>query len=199
MLKKVAIIGGGKGAAVAAALLRESHEIIGYTDFSPSRYMTDYPYLGRDDVVENMDCRMIISIGKPKLRKTLYDRFCKGRVLVNAIHGSTIITQDAKIGKGNIVGAGNVLFSHSTIGNNNWIGINSCIGHHCSVGHHCVISSGISLAGNISIGNMTLIGVGASIAPDLKIGDNCVVGAGTVVLKDVPDNSTIVGNPGRIK
>ena len=32
----------------------------------------------------------------------------------------------------------------------------------------------------------------------VTIGNNCKIGAGSVVLKDVPDNSTVVGVPGRI-
>ncbi len=31
-----------------------------------------------------------------------------------------------------------------------------------------------------------------------KIGKNCVIGAGSVVIKDVPDNSVVVGNPARV-
>ena len=30
------------------------------------------------------------------------------------------------------------------------------------------------------------------------IGANSVVGAGTVVIKDVPDNTVVVGNPARV-
>ena len=43
-----------------------------------------------------------------------------------------------------------------------------------------------------------MIGVGASVLGDIKIGSNSKVGAGAVVVKDVPDNSTVVGIPGRI-
>jgi acetyltransferase-like isoleucine patch superfamily enzyme len=34
--------------------------------------------------------------------------------------------------------------------------------------------------------------------PGVKIGDHCVVAAGTVVMRDVPSNSVIAGNPGRV-
>ena len=30
------------------------------------------------------------------------------------------------------------------------------------------------------------------------IGEKCVIGAGTVIIKDVPDFSVIVGNPGKV-
>ncbi len=41
------------------------------------------------------------------------------------------------------------------------------------------------------------IGSNATIVPGITIGENAVVGAGAVVTKDVPDNTTVVGNPAR--
>ena len=35
----------------------------------------------------------------------------------------------------------------------------------------------------------------ATIRNRLKIGDNATVGMGAVVLKDVPENTTVIGNP----
>lgn len=42
------------------------------------------------------------------------------------------------------------------------------------------------------------IGEGCVILPNVKIGQNSVIGANTVVTKDVPRNSIVVGNPGRV-
>ena len=42
------------------------------------------------------------------------------------------------------------------------------------------------------------IGAAATILPGITIGENSVVAAGAVVNKDVPDNTTVVGNPQRI-
>ena len=49
-----------------------------------------------------------------------------------------------------------------------------------------------------SIGDNVSIGANVSIIGDIKIGNNVVIGAGTVVVKDIPDNSIVVGNPMRI-
>jgi serine O-acetyltransferase len=43
-----------------------------------------------------------------------------------------------------------------------------------------------------------VVGAGARILGNIRVGDNSRVGAGSVVLRDVPDNSTIVGVPGHI-
>jgi serine acetyltransferase len=42
------------------------------------------------------------------------------------------------------------------------------------------------------------IGANAIIIGPITIGHDVLVGAGAVVLKDVPPNSVVVGNPGRV-
>lgn len=49
-----------------------------------------------------------------------------------------------------------------------------------------------------TIGNGVIIGAGAKVLGNITIGDNVRIGAGSVVLEDVPENSTVVGVPGRV-
>ena len=46
------------------------------------------------------------------------------------------------------------------------------------------------------IGNNVRIGSNVTILP-VKIGNNVVIGAGAVVTKDIPDNTTVKGNPAK--
>ena len=46
------------------------------------------------------------------------------------------------------------------------------------------------------IGNNVRIGSNTTILP-VNIGDNVIIGAGAVVTKDIPDNSTVKGNPAK--
>ena len=48
------------------------------------------------------------------------------------------------------------------------------------------------------IGNNVTIYTGAIVVGGIHIGDNAVIGAGAVVVKDVPANTTVVGQPMRI-
>lgn len=43
------------------------------------------------------------------------------------------------------------------------------------------------------------IGAGAIILPGVEIGENAMVGAGAVVVRDVPADTTVVGNPARVQ
>ncbi|MDD7424633.1 MAG: sugar O-acetyltransferase [Candidatus Methanomethylophilaceae archaeon] len=47
----------------------------------------------------------------------------------------------------------------------------------------------------ITIGADCWFGAGAIVLPGVTIGNGCVIGAGSVVTRDVPDNTTVVGNP----
>ncbi|MBQ8460466.1 serine O-acetyltransferase [bacterium] len=49
-----------------------------------------------------------------------------------------------------------------------------------------------------TIGNKVIVGAGAKVLGNIKIGDNVRIGAGSVVVEDVPENSTVVGVPGRV-
>ena len=46
--------------------------------------------------------------------------------------------------------------------------------------------------------NNVRVATGAIVIGGIQIGDNATIGAGAVVVKDVPSNTTVVGNPARI-
>lgn len=49
-----------------------------------------------------------------------------------------------------------------------------------------------------TVGNNVIIGAGAKVLGNITLGDNVRIGAGSVVVDDVPENSTVVGVPGRV-
>lgn len=59
-------------------------------------------------------------------------------------------------------------------------------------------SEDIDLFGAITIGNNVHIGTNAMIMPGVKIGNNCIIGCSSVVTRDIPDNSIVIGVPGRV-
>lgn len=79
------------------------------------------------------------------------------------------------------------------------------IGPNCSfitVGHpvndHAMREGGWEIAHPITVGRNTWFGANATVMPGVTIGENCVIGAGTLVTKDIPDNSLVLGTPGRV-
>jgi len=73
------------------------------------------------------------------------------------------------------------------------------VGEKLSIGQLVVIGTrGVGYEGVPLIGDNVYIGVGAKILGEIRIGNNVVIGANAVVISDIPDNSTVVGVPGRI-
>ena len=61
-----------------------------------------------------------------------------------------------------------------------------------------LVTIGVSKGKIPIIGNNVKVYCGAMILGGVTIGDNVNIGAGAVVTRDVPDNTTIIGNPARI-
>ena len=55
----------------------------------------------------------------------------------------------------------------------------------------------VEIGKKVTIGDDCWIGGQAVILPGVTIGHRCIVGAGAVVTKDVPDDTTVTGNPAR--
>jgi len=80
------------------------------------------------------------------------------------------------------------------------------IGETTEIGDDCLLYQGVTLGGtgnergkrHPTLGNSVVVGTGAKILGNIKIGDNTKIGAGSVVVRAVPDNSTVVGVPGRV-
>lgn len=58
-------------------------------------------------------------------------------------------------------------------------------------------NEGLEQARPITVGNNCWFGASVSVMPGVTIGDNCVISAGSVVMKDMPDNSVIMGVPAK--
>jgi serine O-acetyltransferase len=68
------------------------------------------------------------------------------------------------------------------------------------IGSNCTFSTGALIgSGCRSVGDNVYFGAGCKIVGDAKIGNNVVIVANSVVITDVPDNTTIMGVPARIK
>lgn len=82
-------------------------------------------------------------------------------------------------------------------------GLGTVLGARCIIGENALIHQGVTLGDRNGarpelLNNVTVY-AGAKILGGIVCGNNSVVAANTVCLIDVPDNSVIIGIPGKIK
>jgi serine O-acetyltransferase len=80
------------------------------------------------------------------------------------------------------------------------------IGETTVIGDDVLLYQGVTLGGtgdekgkrHPTLGDGVVVGTGAKVLGNIRIGNHVKIGAGSVVVRPVPDNSTVVGVPGRV-
>jgi sugar O-acyltransferase (sialic acid O-acetyltransferase NeuD family) len=141
----------------------------------------------------------IIAIGEPVHRYKVWERHNRSGVrYATLIHPSTQMGRNNIVLMGSIICGGVIITNHVVIHPHTHINLGCTIGHDVNIKEFVTLSPGVHISGNAFIGVGTFIGTGAVVVERVNIGRWCHIGAGAVVTKDVPDNTTVVGVPGKI-
>jgi len=200
-MKKIVIIGAGRGGQLIAEMLRQQgQDIVGFADDKRIGEINGIKIIGTTEELEKSGAdSFVVGIGMNlSAREKVFEKAVKaGLEPINVIDKTAIIDKSAKIGKGNIIMTGTVIGHFSEIGNNCFIFSNSIVEHNCILKDNVYLSPGVCLAGTVTIEKNTLIGIGAVVKEETRIGMNSIVGAGTVVLENIPNNTVVVGVPAK--
>ena len=109
--------------------------------------------------------------------------------------GVVIINDKAEIGCGSTIDRGSM--SNTIIGKNTYLDNQIHIAHNVKIGDNCIIAGQVGFAGSSTLGNHVMIGGQAGVSGHLKIGNNVQIGGGSGVIKDIPNNSKVMGYPAK--
>ena len=140
---------------------------------------------------------LIYSLGDKKVQIVGEDYFIADSATVI---GSVVIHSDVSIwfnavirGDDDIItiGASTNIQDGAILHTDEGIALN--IGKGVTVGHQAMLHG-------CTIGDNSLIGINAVVLNNARIGDNCIIGANCLITqgKVIPDNSMVVGSPGKI-
>jgi len=210
-MKNLVILGAGGFAREVAWLVEEINReiptwnLLGFIDQNETKWgivLDGYPVLGGFETVINSpngsDLNTVCAVGDPLSKKSLVERArIAGFTFVNLIHPNVCMSNQIRMGVGNIICAGNTLTVNIEIGNHVIINLACTVGHDCKIGDYSTAAPGANISGNVTIEDGCDLGTGFSIIQGLRIGAWTVVGAGAVVTCDIPAHCTAVGVPAK--
>lgn len=209
-MENIVLFGGGLHANYCIDIIRKEgkYSIIGIVD-SINKIGSDlfgYKVIGRQEnlkeIIKKYEvCAGLITIGDNWSRKIVHDCIvdqAPNFKFINAIHPSTIIGLNAKIGFGTVIMAGCIINPNSKIGNFCFLATGAQLEHDSRMEDFASISAGSITGGKVTIGKYSAITLGVIILDRIRIGENTVVGSGSLVTKDLPDNVLAYGSPAKI-
>ena len=109
--------------------------------------------------------------------------------------GLVIIEENCEIGCGSTIDRGSM--SNTVIGKNTYLDNQIHIAHNVKIGENSIIAGQVGIAGSSIIGSNVRIGGQAGISGHIKVGNNVEIAGGSGVIKNIPDNTKVMGYPAK--
>lgn len=187
----------GHGKVIKDIAKNSKVKVVAFVDDNPkSPTLLNTPILKTSQLRDMTNKKFIISIGNNKIRKMISEKLFEiGGPIIDP---TAQISDSATIEKGTVVMPSVIINSDTNIGAHVILNTRALIEHDCKISDFAHISPNATITGGVSIGEGTHVGAGAIVIPGVKIGKWVTIGAGAVIINDVPDYTTVVGNPGEI-
>lgn len=143
----------------------------------------------------------LIAIGghKGAVRLEIHERLEReGLVPISIVHPAAYVAGNVTIGEGGQVLANAAVGVEVRLGRQTIVNTSASVDHECVLGDGVHIAPGAILTGCVTVGDRSLVGAGAVVLPRVRIGRDVIIGAGSVVVRDIPDGTTVAGNPARV-
>lgn len=147
-------------------------------------------------LLKDENVKLVLAISDAEERRSWVDYLEKfPQEIINLIHPLAHVSEYAKLGRGNLIHAGVSIQANCIVGSFNLLDSQVSLGLDVTLGDHCTLEAGVKVGRNVTIGDDTHISQGAIIYKGVKVGEGAFVGAGAVVMRDVPEDTTVFGNP----
>lgn len=212
-IKKIVILGTGGNSVDILDTLEDTNVQSSKTSYQCVGFLDDNPRLWGKELhgvkvigplaaaSELRDCFFVNGIGSPENFWKKEEIITKTGVALDRFE--TIVHPTASVSRMAKLDLGTVVFQHVTITSNVHVGKhviilpNSVVSHDDVIGDYSCVTGGVCIAGEVKVGKSCYLGTGSVVRGSVEIGDCCLIGMGSVVLRNISDNSVVVGNPAR--
>lgn len=174
-------------------------KIAGFLSADPSRRVP-LPILGDPSgFCPDPGDAFLLAIGIPEVRRRVAeDLLARNATFLTLVHPTAIVAPSAAIGEASIVCPFAIVSDSVRLGRFTLMNYHSSLGHDASTGEFSVLSPYATLGGGASIAPDVFLGLHATVAPGGRVGMRSKVAANSVAFHNVPDDSLLLGSPGRI-
>ncbi len=207
-MKNIVVIGsGGHGKVILDILEKQGiYNILGTIDDNKEKGTTawqDYKVIGNLSTIRGIQNLYggIIAIGDNWIRSQVAKKIISEYPnfnFVNAVHPSSSMAKDVKMGDGNVIMANTSINSSTEIGDHCIINTSSSVDHDNTLENYVTISPGAITGGNVKIGEYSTVSLGANIIHGIEIGKHTVIGAGSTVVNNIQSFVIAYGVPAKI-
>lgn len=205
---KAVIIGAGTYGQVYAEYLDEvsRYEVSGFLDDDPAKAGTSIrgvPVLGPTEALDRLGDQGIHNVFAPignnrRRVELLEEARSLGLKTPCFIHPSNHLHRSIQVGDGVYILEGCHVMPLTVFEDYAMVSAGVNVAHHVTVGRGAFLSQGSNVGASLEIGAFAFVGIASVIMTGVKrVGRDSVVGAGAVVIRDVPDDTVVVGNPAK--
>lgn len=140
--------------------------------------------------------RFIIGIGKPELRRAVFDAMrARNAVFMNLISPWSYCPPDCALGEANIINSTCNFSGNTRIGNGNYFNGGVRLGHDVNIGDFNFFAPSTTILGGATVGDANMFAVQSVLLELGRVGSGNHIHPGAVLYKGCRDNCRMAGNP----
>lgn len=207
MTKKVAIVGAGKTALLAAEIFRENGvEVLGYFIEESFANPTGHNLIGPVETIDglencllqNPDSGFFVAVGYQNLNQER--RRLNSIALETNARPVSCISKDARISETAVIKPGvlvgpfvDVQFG-AVVEEGSFLWSNVTVGHGSHIEQFCWVAAGSTIGGDAQIGAFSFLGLNSVVGHNVSIGYGCLIGSGVSVTRNLdPEAAAMSG------
>ncbi|MBK8814675.1 MAG: acetyltransferase [Methylococcaceae bacterium] len=182
----------------------DSFLFLGFVDDTPEKLgQTSYGHqvFGREAFTNFPDALVLAVPGSPDTYRsrgrTINGLGLKNERFAKVIHPNARVSPMATFGNNLLIMAGVVITSNAIIGSHCCILPNTVIHHDVKIGDRTLIGASVTIAGSTVVEENCYIGSGSTLKNGLRVGARALIGMGSNVIRNVNEDTRVVGNPAR--